>query len=96
MIEQVEIGAKYAGYIDKQNEEVERAAHFEHLRLPVDLDYAQVPALSHEVRQKLNRFRPETLGQASRLSGMTPAAISLLLVHLRKGRFKGFAVETAA
>ncbi len=96
VIEQVEIGAKYAGYIDKQNEEVERAAHFEHLRLPAELDYALVPALSHEVRQKLSRFRPETLGQASRLSGMTPAAISLLLVHLRKGRFKDFAAETAA
>lgn len=90
VIEQVEIGSKYAGYIDKQNEEVERAAHYEHLKLPAELDYAQVTALSHEVRQKLSRHRPETLGQASRISGMTPAAISLLLVHLRKGRFKGF------
>jgi tRNA uridine 5-carboxymethylaminomethyl modification enzyme len=96
VIEQVEIGVKYAGYIDKQNEEVERAAHYEHLRLPPELDYAQVTALSHEVRQKLARHRPETLGQASRLSGMTPAAISLLLVHLRKGRVKGFAAESAA
>ena len=90
VIEQVEIATKYAGYIGKQVEDVERAAHFEHLKLPAELDYSQVPALSFEVRQKLNRHRPETLGQASRISGVTPAAISLLLVHLKKGRFKGF------
>ena len=90
VIEQAEIALKYAGYIDKQNDEVERAAHFEHLRLPEDLDYAQVTALSFEVRQKLSRHRPTTLGQAARLSGMTPAAVSLLLVHLKKGRFRGF------
>jgi tRNA uridine 5-carboxymethylaminomethyl modification enzyme len=90
VIEQAEIAIKYAGYIDKQNDEVERAAAFERLRLPEDLDYAQVTALSHEVRQKLARHRPETLGQASRISGVTPAAVSLLLVHLKKGRFKGF------
>jgi len=95
VIEQVEIGSKYAGYIDKQNEEVERAAHYEHLKLPAELDYGQVTALSHEVRQKLARHRPETLGQASRISGITPAAISLLLVHLRKGRFKGFSPDAA-
>ncbi|HJV63483.1 MAG TPA: tRNA uridine-5-carboxymethylaminomethyl(34) synthesis enzyme MnmG [Albitalea sp.] len=93
VIEQVEISVKYAGYIDKQKDEVARAAHFENLRLPAELDYAQVPALSFEVRQKLNRHRPETLGQASRISGVTPAAISLLLVHLKKGRFKGFAAN---
>jgi len=91
VIEQVEIATKYAGYIGKQTEDVERAAHFEHLRLPADLDYSQVPALGFEVRQRLTQFRPETLGQASRISGVTPAAISLLLVHLKKGRFKGFA-----
>ena len=90
VIEQVEISIKYAGYIDKQNDEVERAAHYEHLKLPAELDYMQVASLSYEVRQKLNKFRPETLGQASRLSGVTPAAISLLLIHLKKGRFKGF------
>jgi tRNA uridine 5-carboxymethylaminomethyl modification enzyme len=90
VIEQVEIATKYAGYIDKQVDEVERAAAYEHLALPETLDYAQVTALSHEVRQKLSRHRPATLGQASRISGVTPAAISLLLVHLRKGRFKGF------
>ncbi|QTN23042.1 tRNA uridine-5-carboxymethylaminomethyl(34) synthesis enzyme MnmG [Rhizobacter sp. AJA081-3] len=93
VIEQVQIGIKYAGYIDKQNEEVERAAAYEGLKLPDELDYAQVTALSYEVRQKLARHRPETLGQASRISGVTPAAISLLLIHLRKGRFKGFAAN---
>jgi tRNA uridine 5-carboxymethylaminomethyl modification enzyme len=91
VIEQIEIATKYAGYIDKQVEEVERAAAYELLALPADLDYAQVTALSHEVRQKLSRHRPATLGQAARISGVTPAAISLLLVHLKKGRFKGFA-----
>ncbi|RZL02204.1 MAG: tRNA uridine-5-carboxymethylaminomethyl(34) synthesis enzyme MnmG [Rubrivivax sp.] len=90
VIEQLEISIKYAGYINKQNDEVERAAHFENLQLPADLDYLQVPALSFEVRHKLSKHRPETLGQASRISGVTPAAISLLLIHLKKGRFKGF------
>ena len=91
VVEQLEIGAKYAGYIERQKDEVERAAHYEHLRLPPDLDYMQVAALSIEVRQKLSRHRPETLGMASRISGVTPAAISLLLVHLKKNKFKGFA-----
>ncbi len=89
VIEQLEISLKYAGYIDKQNEEVLRAAHYEHLRLPPDLDYAKVDALSYEVRQRLAQQRPETLGQASRLAGITPAAISLLLIHLKKGHFRG-------
>ncbi|ABD67811.1 glucose inhibited division protein A [Rhodoferax ferrireducens T118] len=91
VIEQVEIVAKYAGYIDRQIEEVGRAAHYENLKLPLELDYLQVSALSFEARQKLSKHRPETLGQASRLSGITPAAISLLLVHLKKSNFKGFA-----
>ncbi|WP_394756840.1 tRNA uridine-5-carboxymethylaminomethyl(34) synthesis enzyme MnmG [Rhodoferax sp.] len=91
VIEQVEIVAKYAGYIDRQREEVGRAAHYENLKLPLELDYLQVSALSFEARQKLSKHRPETLGQASRLSGITPAAISLLLVHLKKSNFKGFA-----
>jgi tRNA uridine 5-carboxymethylaminomethyl modification enzyme len=91
VVEQVEISAKYSGYIERQKDEVERAAYYEHLRLPAELDYMQVPALSIEVRQKLNKHRPETLGLASRISGVTPAAISLLLVHLRKSKFKGFA-----
>ncbi|HCL85443.1 MAG TPA: tRNA uridine-5-carboxymethylaminomethyl(34) synthesis enzyme MnmG [Comamonadaceae bacterium] len=99
VVEQVQIAAKYSGYIDRQKEEVQRAAHYEKLRLPPELDYMQVAALSIEVRQKLQKHRPETLGQASRISGVTPAAISLLLVHLKKGGFKGFAaaeVESAA
>lgn len=96
VIEQVQIAIKYAGYINKQNEDVERAAGFENLRLPPELDYSQVTALSFEVRQKLARHKPETLGQASRISGVTPAAISLLLIHLRKGRFQDFAANTAA
>ncbi len=93
VIEQVQIGIKYAGYIDKQKDEVERTQGYEALRLPADLDYSQVTALSFEVRQKLGKHRPDTLGQASRISGITPAAISLLLVHLKKGRFKGFAAN---
>ena len=94
VIEQVEIAAKYAGYIDRQKDEVERASHFEKLRMPVDFDYMQVAALSFEVRQTLQKHRPETLGQASRISGVTPAAISLLMVHLKKGGFKGFAAHS--
>jgi tRNA uridine 5-carboxymethylaminomethyl modification enzyme len=90
VIEQVEIATKYDGYIAKQIEEVERAAQYEQLPLPADLDYAQVTALSFEVRQKLAQHRPQTLGQASRISGVTPAAISLLLVHLKKRRARGF------
>ena len=91
VVEQVEIVAKYSGYIDRQKDEIGRAAHYEKLRLPPELDYMQVTALSIEARQALARFRPETLGLASRLTGITPAAISLLLVHLKRGGFKGFA-----
>ncbi len=90
VIEQVDIAAKYSGYIERQRDEVERAAYYEGLRLPPELDYLQIPALSIEVRQKLQKHRPETLGQAGRISGVTPAAISLLLIHLKKGGFKGF------
>jgi tRNA uridine 5-carboxymethylaminomethyl modification enzyme len=90
VVEQVEIAAKYAGYITRQQDEVERASHYENLRLPADLDYSQVSALSMEARQRLSQQRPETLGQASRMSGVTPASISLLLVHLKKGNFRGF------
>ena len=93
VIEQVEIAAKYSGYIDRQKEEVGRAAHYENLRLPDALDYLQVTALSFEARQRLNQLRPETLGQASRMSGITPATISLLLIHLKKGNFRGFATQ---
>jgi len=89
--EQIEIQLKYAGYIDRQAKEVERHEYYENLKLPAHFDYLAVNALSMEVRQKLNKHQPETLGQASRISGVTPAAISLLLVHLKKGGFKGFA-----
>ncbi len=89
--EQVEIQLKYAGYIDRQAKEVERRDHFESLKLPETFDYMEVKSLSFEVKQKLTKQRPETLGQASRISGVTPAAISLLLVHLKKGAFKEFA-----
>jgi tRNA uridine 5-carboxymethylaminomethyl modification enzyme len=88
VIEQIEITAKYAGYIDLQKTEVERAAHYENLKLPADLDYLQVTALSFEARQKLATHRPETLGLASRISGITPATVSLLLVHLKKNLWK--------
>jgi tRNA uridine 5-carboxymethylaminomethyl modification enzyme len=91
VVEQIEIAAKYSGYIERQKDEIERAAYYENLKLPAELDYMQVAALSIEVRQKLNKHRPETLGLASRISGVTPAAISLLLVHLKKNKFKGFA-----
>ena len=88
VIEQIEITAKYAGYIDQQKIEVERASHYENLRLPVDLDYLQVSALSIEARQTLSKHRPETLGLASRIQGITPATISLLLVHLKKNLWR--------
>ena len=88
--EQVEIASKYSGYIDRQRSEVQRAAQYEHLKLPDDLDYLQVTALSFEARQTLAKRRPETLGLASRISGITPASISLLLVHLKKRGYMQF------
>ena len=96
VIEQLDISAKYSGYIQRQRDEVERAAHYEHLSLPAELDYMIIPALSMEVRQKLNKHRPHTLGQASRISGVTPAAISLLLVHLRRSRLGEVPEKTGA
>ena len=83
--EQVEIQAKYEGYIERQRDEVARRAEFETRSLPADLDYREIRGLSAEIQQKLNRHRPETIGQAGRISGVTPAAISLLLVHLKRG-----------
>ena len=83
--EQIEISTKYAGYIEKQKQEISRRAEKESQRLPIDLDYRSVRGLSNEVQQKLNEHRPETIGQASRISGITPAAIALLLVHLKRG-----------
>jgi tRNA uridine 5-carboxymethylaminomethyl modification enzyme len=84
VVEQLEISAKYQGYIDRQAEEVARSATCEDTRLPVDLDYATVAGLSSEVRQKLGLHRPQTVGQASRIQGVTPAAVSLLLIHLKR------------
>jgi tRNA uridine 5-carboxymethylaminomethyl modification enzyme len=84
VLEQVEIQAKYAGYIQRQQTEIERSQRHEHWQIPDQFDYAAVPGLSNEVREKLNRQRPETAGQAARIPGMTPAAVSLLLVHLKK------------
>ena len=83
----MEIQLKYAGYIERQTREIERHEHYENLALPQGFNYLDIAALSVEVRQKLDKQRPETLGQASRISGVTPAAISLLLVHLKKRGF---------
>ncbi len=83
--DQVEIQAKYQGYIIRQQDEVARREQYESVLLPIGLDYCEVRGLSNEVQQKLNQHRPQTIGQASRISGVTPAAIGLLLVHLKKG-----------
>jgi tRNA uridine 5-carboxymethylaminomethyl modification enzyme len=82
--EQVEIQAKYAGYIERQQEEIERVRRFEDTRLSDAMDYTAVDGLSNEVRQKLMQAKPETLAHAARVPGVTPAAISLLLIHLKK------------
>ncbi|MFZ2652159.1 MAG: tRNA uridine-5-carboxymethylaminomethyl(34) synthesis enzyme MnmG [Burkholderiaceae bacterium] len=96
VIEQVQTGIKYSGYIDKQRDEIRRAANLAELTIPADFDYGRVVALSFEVRQKLSSQRPHTLGQASRISGVTPAAIALLLVHLKKLRLGGLGFATSA
>jgi tRNA uridine 5-carboxymethylaminomethyl modification enzyme len=83
--EQVEVTAKYSGYLERQRDEIERQRRHEETLLPDAFDYAAVSGLSAEVRQKLERSRPQTVGQAMRISGVTPAAISLLLVHLKRG-----------
>jgi tRNA uridine 5-carboxymethylaminomethyl modification enzyme len=90
---QVEIQVKYQGYIDRQQEEVQRREQYEDWRLPEDLDYRAVRGLSIEVQQKLDKHRPETVGHAQRISGITPAAISLLLVHLKRGKGAGLQAE---
>ncbi|AXS81266.1 tRNA uridine-5-carboxymethylaminomethyl(34) synthesis enzyme MnmG [Dechloromonas sp. HYN0024] len=84
VVEQLEISAKYQGYIDRQAEEVAKSASYENITLSADLDYSTVAGLSNEVRQKLAQHRPQTIGQASRLQGITPAAVSLLLIHLKR------------
>ena len=94
--EQVEIQAKYQGYIERQSEEIARHEHYESLRLPEVIDYRDVRGLSVEAQQKLNQFRPETIGQASRISGMTPAAISVLLVHLKRKLASAYFDEAAS
>ena len=88
VVEQLEITARYQGYIDRQQEEVARLVTQEGAALPDDMDYREVAGLSNEVQQKLNRFRPQTIGMASRIQGITPAAISLLLIHLKRGMGK--------
>ena len=86
VVEQIEIVAKYAGYIDRQHAEVEKALHYESYPLPADMDYSQVSALSIEARQILAKNKPQTLGLASRISGITPVTVSLLLVYLKKNQ----------
>ena len=82
--EQAEVRVKYAGYLDRQQQEIDKASRHEQTPVPESLDYGQVRGLSSEVAQKLAQHRPATIGQASRISGITPAAISLLLVHLKR------------
>ena len=89
VIEQVEIQAKYRGYIDRQAEEVAKSQSSENMVVPADLDYARIGGLSNEIRQKLVHHRPQTIGQASRIQGMTPAAISILLVYLKRAEMVG-------
>ena len=88
VVEQIEIQAKYQGYIERQVEEVAKNRSHEETRLPADIDYDRIGGLSNELRQKLFRHKPETIGQASRIQGMTPAAISILLVHLKRGNLE--------
>ena len=96
VIDQVETDAKYAGYIQRQRDEVARQAAHEDFVMPDDIDYDVVPGLSTEVRQRLAQTRPATLGQASRVSGVTPAAVSLLLVYLKKTRFATTSGDTGS
>ncbi len=93
--EQVEIKIKYAGYIERQQDEIERLRASENIALPADLDYTTIPGLSKEIQHKLDQARPETLGQASRIPGVTPAAVSLLMIHLKK-RNAGQQLEQSA
>ena len=86
VIQQVEISLKYAGYIDRQETEVQRFRGMEEKRIPSWVDYNSIPSLRTEARQKLNTIRPETLGQASRISGVSPADISLVMIWIKRGR----------
>jgi tRNA uridine 5-carboxymethylaminomethyl modification enzyme len=84
VVEQLEIDAAYAGYIDRQTADIRAFKKDEAIRLPDDIDYGRIPSLSNEVRETLDRVRPLTLGQAARISGVTPAALTILLAHLRR------------
>jgi len=84
VLQQVEVQAKYAGYIERQQQDIDKAKRYNHLEIVVDFDYSLVPGLSNEVREKLTKQRPETLGLASRIPGVTPAAVSLLLIYMKK------------
>jgi tRNA uridine 5-carboxymethylaminomethyl modification enzyme len=92
---QADVQAKYTGYIERQNDEIERQRHNEETLLPPAIDYTQVRGLSNEARQKLVEHRPVTLGQAARIPGMTPAAVSLLLIHLKRHQATGPARASA-
>jgi len=83
-IEQVEYAIKYEGFIERQKKEVDRFRHIENIKIPSDIDYSIIQGLSKEIQQKLKLFSPNTLGQANRISGVTPAAISILMVYLKK------------
>ncbi|MDO8488517.1 MAG: tRNA uridine-5-carboxymethylaminomethyl(34) synthesis enzyme MnmG, partial [Candidatus Omnitrophota bacterium] len=82
--QQIQIEVKYAGFIQRQLKDVERFEHLEKIKLPTDFDYSSLSGISREIREKLAKFKPLNLGQASRISGVTPAAVSLLMVYLRK------------
>ena len=84
IIAQVEYEIKYEGFISRQNKDVEKFKHIEHIRIPTEMKFDEIQGLSKEIREKLKRFAPTTLGQANRISGMTPAAITLLMIYLRK------------
>jgi tRNA uridine 5-carboxymethylaminomethyl modification enzyme len=86
VIEQVDIHLKYEGYIRRQLEQVARVEHMEAMPLPAPVDYRQIPGLSHEIREKLTRVQPTSLGQAARISGVTPAAVAILMVYFHKRR----------
>ena len=84
VIDQIEYEIKYEGFIKRQLKDIERFRHIEKIRIPAGIDYDVIPSLSIEIRQKLKRFAPANLGQANRISGVTPAAISILMVYLKK------------
>jgi tRNA uridine 5-carboxymethylaminomethyl modification enzyme len=84
LIEQIEYGIKYEGFITRQKKDVEKFKYLENIKIPADIDYTKVSSLSYEIKQKLQHFLPTTLGQANRISGVTPAALSILMVYLKK------------